>query len=479
MSSNSSESTNDEEGDELSNAEDEDSLWSEEEEEEEESSQADLDLDLFTAVKRNDATGVWYALRNGANVNCTIGDANFPTPLMKACAQQNDEVVRILLDASAETRFNNRAGWSAFHHACSEGHTSIIEILLSHDDGLLEIRTDIGWTPLVVAIKSLKFGIVHRLLDCGANALATDEDESTTLMLACQGLSDLRLVRRLLAAGVSVEALNDSQRTALHYAALMGGIEAMRALVVEHDADILAADDGKETPFDLAMHSNFPEIFYTFLIECYGNILIQEHGRLALHAILVSAEYLSADPYSFHPPLINLEIRVPLGYLTLQQFRTLLSSLDPERIRNRDESGKLPIHIACRSKVPVEVLAWVVEHDAATLHMTDNTGALPLHCGCCGAVDDSNVRFLFEQGGVGTLAARNRQGALPLHVLCGSTKPSLRTVQYLMQSFPGSVALRTNDGQYPFMTAACESSTASLSVVYTLVRANPRLAIPN
>ena len=86
MSSNSSESTNDEEGDELSNAEDEDSLWSEEEEEEEESSQADLDLDLFTAVKRNDATGVWYALRNGANVNCTIGDANFPTPLMKACA---------------------------------------------------------------------------------------------------------------------------------------------------------------------------------------------------------------------------------------------------------------------------------------------------------------------------------------------------------------------------------------------------------
>jgi hypothetical protein len=84
-----------------------------------------------------------------------------------------------------------------------------------------------------------------------------------------------------------------------------------------------------------------------------------------------------------------------------------------------------------------------------------------------------------EQGGAGTLAARNHNGALPLHNLLASTNPSLRTVQYLIQSFPGAVTVRTKEGHYPFMVAACEASSASLSVVYELIRANPNFIFQN
>lgn len=94
--------------------------------------------------------------------------------------------------------------------------------------------------------------------------------------------------------------------------------------------------------------------------------------------------------------------------------------------------------------------------------------------------NDASVRYLIEQGGVGTLAARNRDGALPLHVLCGSNRPTLRTVQYLMHGFPGAVTARMNDGHYPFMVAACKENSASLSVVYELATANPTgLIVPN
>ena len=127
----------------------------------------------------------------------------------------------------------------------------------------------------------------------------------------------------------------------------------------------------------------------------------------------------------------------------------------------------------------MEVLALLLEHDATTLHMANDTGALPLHKCCCGAVDDSSVRYLVEQGGVGTLSARNQEGSMALHVLCGSKNPSLSTVQYLIQSFPEALAAQTKAGQDPFMIAACASSTASLSVVYGLVRANPDLIVPH
>ena len=249
-------------------------------------------------------------------------------------------------------------------------------------------------------------------------------------------------------------------------------------MIVEHNANMLAVDKDGETPFDLAPRYRWPDGRKALLIECYCNKLTQEHGRLALHAILGAADYLHVEELlAFRPPLMNLKIRLPLGVLTLQYFRTLLSSLDAEMVRTRDDSGKLPIHITCRNKAPVEVFALIVEHDAATLHIADYTGALPLHDCCCGTVDYSSVHFLVEQGGVGTLAARNHHGELPLHLLCGSTNPSLRTVQYMIQYFSGSVAARTNAGQYSFMIAACESSTASLSVVYEFVRAKPELVV--
>ena len=287
------------------------------------------------------------------------------------------------------------------------------------------------------------------------------------------GEADLDIVRRLLAAGVDVEARDTLQRTALHYAAMHCNKEVVREMLVEHNANMFAGDYGNNTPFDEAT-SSYSASGKAALIECYGNKLTQEHGELALHAVLEAAEYTFA-PFSYSHPRDNpLRIRLPLGKLTLEHFRTLLSTFDAEVFRSRDDGGKLPIHIACRNKVPTQILALISDHCPATLHMADYVGALPIHECCCGAVvDDCRLRFLVEQGGFGTLAARKQDGSLPLHLLCGSTNPLLRIVQYLIQSYPEAAAVRTNAGQYPFMIAA--SSTASLCVVYKLVRANPEL----
>ena len=389
-------------------------------------------------------------------------DATGKVPIHLAChANAPVEILSMLTEMDA-------------HHAISRGHMSIVEMLLNHGNGLLESLDSDGCTPLLFAIHSEQFEIVHFLLDRGANALATTEDGSTALMRACQRGADLRLVRRLLSAGVPVDARDKYLCTALHYAANRGNIEATQVLIVEHNANMFAVDQAGETPFDYATCADSTDGQHA-LLECYGNKLTQEHGRLALHAILAAAAYSFIEEYDFHPPQNPLQIHAPLGELTLQHFRALLHSLDIESIRNRDATGKVPIHLACHANAPVEILSMLTEMDPTTLQIADHTGALPIHslCDSGSPTEHASLRYIVEQGGVGTLAARNREGALPLHALCGSTSPSLRTVQYLIQSFPGSVAVRTNAGQYPFMIAACESSTASLSVIYELYRVIP------
>ena len=194
----------------------------------------------------------------------------------------------------------------------------------------------------------------------------------------------------------------------------------------------------------------------------------------SLHVILAAAKYSLDKDDEFYPPQNPLRIRLSLGKLTLQH------SLDIESIRNHDDSGKLPLHKAYQANAPLEVLSMLAEMDTATLQIADNTGALPIHSLLCDSggtpAEYTSVCCIVEHGGFGTLTARNRNGALPLHLLCASTNPSLRTVQYLVQSYSGSVEALTNSGQYPFMIAADETSTASLSVIYELVRANPRMA---
>ena len=449
-------------------------------EDEEEQVQRTKDDNLMEAVYLHDTAGVQQALQSGANVNCFSEDS-FATPLISACREGYAEIVRILLDAGADPWWKDRGGLAGIFHAVENGHFSIVEMLLNHDNDLLEIANNDEETPLVCALIYGDFEIAHLLLERGANALVTDEYGSTALILCCQQGADLDVVRQLLAAASSVDARDMEQDTALHYAARDCTVEIIRELVVEHNANILAVDDNEKTPFDFATNSDSADGRYSLLIESYGNILAQDHGRLALHAVLAAAEYSFAENYRFHPPLNPLRIRLPLGKLTLDHFRTLLSTLGIELIHNRDDSGMLPIHFACQVNAPVEVLSLLTEMDPTTLQIADYSGALPMHSLFYSdhPVEYASVQYLVEQSGVGTLAARNQDGAMPLHVLCGSQNPSLRTVQYMIQSFSGSVAAQTNSGRFPFMIAAGESSTASLSVVYELVRTSPILIYPN
>ena len=437
---------------------------------------------LWDAVECGDAAAVQQALRNGADVNCIIRK-NFHAfrtclPLYEACKQGNDEIVRILLDAGADAHWNHDGGWSAMWEACRWGHSSTVEILIHHDVRLLENTNDEGKTPLFTVILNERVDVARLLKDCGANVHATDpESYETTLMHAC-GQGNLEIVQMLLAAGVDLEARDVSQRTALHHAAQNHFFEAARELILQHNADMFAADRYKLTPFDLACDSERPGDVADPLLEICCSKMTRDHGRLALHSLLSDTEYSFPEDSFFRPPRNPLHIRSPLGTLKLKHWRILFHTLDTELIRSRDDNGKLPIHIACGTNAPFEVLAMLVELDSATLQIPDYSGALPLHECCRGSVDCSSVVYLVEQGGRGTVATRNHEGALPLHNLCASLNPSLRTVQYLVQSFPGSLVVQTHAGLYPFMIAACTTSSASLSVVFEIVRSNPNLIVP-
>ena len=448
-----------------------------------------VDRTLFTvitnAIVDNDCEAVQQSLLDGANVNAFVHGSN--PPLMNACIHNRAAIVRCLLDAGACTQMRSSFGGTAATIAARRNQLEIVKMLIQHDRVLLNKKaSSTGETPLMAA-SARRCGhmeICRFLVESGCNVNAQDCNGKTALVIAVSN-RHLDVVRLLLAAGCNVEVGDDENRTAIYWAATGGSIDVLRELFL-HSATMCLIDKHGWTPFALTHYwkrDKVPE----FLIQSYSDRFLSQQdevGRLAVHALLRTAEYTFAEFPAFFPPLHLLQVKIQSGKLLWNHFRALLLSVD-EELCIRDDSGKLPIHVACQTNAPVEVLAALVNRDSATLHMADHAGALPLHEYCCGyttSVCTSALRYLVERGGVGTLAARNREGAVPLHVLCGAsmtaTRPPLLAIQYMIQSFPGSLGMRTNAGMYPFMIAARNASMGALSVVYEIVRANPTLAIP-
>ena len=365
------------------------------------------DSKLISAIDSNCIASVQRAvLVSGADVNRVFVFDCDSTPLSKACEQRHGQIICFLLGAGANARWKDRFGKSAISKACSKGQLAAVQLLLHHDYSLLEIKDIYRCTPLVHALSARQYHIVRFLLNCGANVYGTISGDVNTLMIACQGDS-LETVRVLLASGLDVKDFNARGKTALHYAAESRLSENMRELIFHSNANMYAANEGGETPFDVCLRSvNAAPL--DPLLEGYCWKMAQNAGRLILHAILWAAKYSFAEDKSFQPPLNPLQIILPLGKLQLKHWRTLLDIFwGTDFVQSRDANGKLPLHIACRTNAPVEVLAVLVDLDPATLQMADYEGALPLHECCHGGGEYASVRYLVEQGGLGTLAARN------------------------------------------------------------------------
>jgi ankyrin repeat protein len=69
---------------------------------------------LWNAIRSRNAAGVEYAIQNGASLR----HDGSKDPLACACSLGHIRIVRILLDAGADARWNDPGGISAIAEAC-------------------------------------------------------------------------------------------------------------------------------------------------------------------------------------------------------------------------------------------------------------------------------------------------------------------------------------------------------------------------
>jgi ankyrin repeat protein len=155
------------------------------------------------------------------------------TPLLRAAENGQLSVARLLLEFRADLHARNCCGKTALMVAASQGHASIINLLLAQCSDVNE-RTfgteDDGHTALMIAASEGHAAIVGLLLQQRADANAASNSGQTALMeSAAQG--NLSILQLLIEHGAEIDAANKDGRSAFIWASLGGHDSVMRHLI--------------------------------------------------------------------------------------------------------------------------------------------------------------------------------------------------------------------------------------------------------
>ena len=119
--------------------------------------------------------------------------------------------------------------------------------------------------------------------------------------------------------------------------------------------------------------------------------------------------------------------RLPLH--TALQNNVILGSIkllvkvkgNPSAIRNFDQSGAIPLLIACQHHDSTDVVRYLIACDTTTLDTVDRDGNTALHYACRGAKYDT-IGMLLEDYGAVSVSRQNTYKKLPIDLLWESNE---------------------------------------------------------
>lgn len=175
------------------------------------------------------------------------------TALHWAVGQGHAEVAIALLGKGAGRGIVDNGGHTALHFAASRGHDDILPALLQSlsPPELVDATSGLGVTALQMAAEKGQASCVALLLKAGADKSKAEDENKISALHGAAAMGHVAAVRALIAAKAPLEQTDAQQRTPLHLAAVMGQAEAVEVLLAT-GAAVEARDAEGKTPRWLA-----------------------------------------------------------------------------------------------------------------------------------------------------------------------------------------------------------------------------------
>ena len=422
-------------------------------------------------------------IMEGHNVPIIFNGVGF---FFAACRNERvtEGIIRYLLkcfpDAASATNWN---GMKPLHYACLNSNVTIniIQLLIDANPDSIRNVCNSGRTPLHILCRNRR-GV----------------DEAAAIQI-------LTLLIKAYPGSEQIASTNGT--LPLHNACSRGSLAMVEYLYKLYpDAIIHATPEGfyrGHYPIHYAIMgiqdrddpSTAVEIFQ-FLLDCDPNQkLIQLQGTSLLH-FACGKRYNSSNIeagiqlikvlFDAHPEAIGnngITSRIHRFHQQVQAFINnelvyARQAQDHSLMITPDYNGQLPLHTALQRNVRLGSIKLLINGNPSAIRNFDNNGAIPLHV-ACEHHDSDVVQYLVSLADI-TLDTIDREGSTALHYACRGAKYD--TIALLLEKYDAvSVSKRNDHGKLPidllWESNAVEDreSPEHVETVFQLLRAYPEM----
>jgi ankyrin repeat protein len=343
------------------------------------------------------------------SVRHTRRDNNLPIHI--AARRQSPEFCSILIEAyPGSERITGVDGMFPFHLACALNAVATAKYLYQLYPECINVSNNNGYYPIHLAAASPKFRgssppetaveVTQFLLDCDPNVALQKADNKLPLYWVCN------------------EATNEDAPELNAY---------LKVLQILYDAHPEAVESNEVTS-NVGSFCQEVQTFIntqlTYARQARDQLFMttpDENGQLPLHRVLRDN-----------------------ATITFGSVKLLVKG-NPSAVRCPDNTGMIPLHIACQHHETPAVVDYLIGLDSVTSRATDFEHNTALHFACRGAKYDTITLLLDKYGGV-SISKRNAHHQLPIHLLLLGNEVSDRDdIKYtesifrLLKAYPETV----------------------------------------
>jgi ankyrin repeat protein len=213
-------------------------------------------------------------------IDSARGDSNTTNQLNHAARNGDISRLLLLLDSGVDSNTPGRNGWTPLHFASQGGHTDIVSILAERSDNI-DAKEKNKSTALLLAANNGFVEIIRILQRYGADLEARNEEGFTSLLLTVRASVNSGPVHALCELGADLEAKDNNEWTALHWAVFNDSDDLIKILC-EFGANIDALNGEKETPLMMACKTGNLKIAKRLMKYAPSLTLRNKEGKTAL-----------------------------------------------------------------------------------------------------------------------------------------------------------------------------------------------------
>ncbi|KAI4454805.1 ankyrin repeat-containing [Holotrichia oblita] len=393
------------------------------------------------------------------------------------------QVVKVLLEAGANSDQADVDGWTPLRAAAWGGHTEVVELLVKHGCSLDSMDAE-NRTALRAASWSGHEEIVKILLQNGANVNLTDH-EGRTALIAAAYMGHSEIVEHLLDFGADINHADADGRTALSVAALCAprspgtsvvatllerGLADVCELLLENEADVDHCDHGGRSPlWAAASMGHAPVVALLLFWGCCIDSMDSE-GRTVLSVaaaqgcVEVVRQLLDRGLDEQHRDNSGW---TPLHYAAFEGHQDVCEALVEAgaRIEETDNEGKAPLVLAAQGGHTALVNSFLDKYNAPC-DQRPHDGKTALRLAALEGHYDV-VQILLSNGA--DINSKDADGRSTLYVL--SLDNRLAMAKYFLQQGSDVETRDLEQGRTPLHVSAWQGHTEMVSLLLTCGRA--------